>query len=412
MTYGLIGERLGHSFSRIIHEHLTGEPYELRELRPYELEPFLRNEPFRGINVTIPYKQAVIPFLDDLAPSARLTGAVNVIIRTPEGRLVGHNTDYDGFLSMASQAGVELKGARVAILGAGGAAKAVEAAVRSAGAAEVVNAVRHDFGPGRVPIADPSSFAESDVVVNATPVGMYPGIKDKPLDISALPTLKGVLDCIYNPLCTRLVLDARERGIPCAGGLMMVVAQAVKAAELFHGRSFGADATERVYRYMLASRRNIVLTGMPSCGKTTVGRALAERLGLEFADIDQLVSEAAGMDIPQIFALEGEAGFRRRESEAIEALAPRQGLVIATGGGSVLSRDNVRALRQNGILVFLDRSPELLEPSADRPLSGSREALQCIYEERYNVYRDTADVTISNDGSPEQAVAAIEKNIL
>lgn len=411
MTYGLIGERLGHSFSRIIHEYLTGMPYELRELRPDELGPFLRSEPFKGINVTIPYKQAVIPYLDSLAPSAQLTGAVNVIIRTPEG-LVGHNTDYDGFLSMAEQAGVELQGASVVILGAGGAAKAVEAAVRSAGAASVVNAVRHDFGPGRLPISDPSLFSGCDVLVNATPVGMSPDIYGKPLDISLLPKLRGVLDCIYNPIHTQIVLDALERGIPCAGGLMMVVSQAVRAAELFHDCSFGPGTVERVYRYMARSRRNIVLTGMPSCGKTSVGKALAGRLGLEFSDVDTLVADAAGMGIPTVFATEGEEGFRRRESAAIESLAPRQGLVIATGGGAVLSRANVRALKLNGIVVFLDCPLELLEPSADRPLSADREALARLYEERHSIYCSTADAIIPAAGSSDEVAAAIEKTLL
>lgn len=407
MTYGLIGERLGHSFSRIIHEYLTGEPYELHELRPAELGPFLRSEPFRGINVTIPYKQAVIPYLDELAPSARLSGAVNVILRSADGRLTGHNTDFDGFLAMAGAAGIELKGAHVVILGAGGAAAAVEAAVRSAGAAGVVFAVRHDFGPCRLPISDPSAFSDCDVLVNATPVGMYPDLKGKPLDISLLPGLKGVLDCVYNPICTGLILDARERGIPAAGGLMMVTSQAVKAAELFHSRFFPEGTIDRVYKWLLSSRRNIVLTGMPSSGKSTVGKLLAERLGLRFTDTDDVVRTFADADIPEIFATRGEEAFRRLESAAVESLAGEQGLVIATGGGAVLDPANVRALRQNGVLLFLDRDPSLLVPTADRPLSGCRTELNALYLKRLPLYVKAADCRIANDGTPEEAVEKI-----
>jgi len=411
MTYGLIGEHLGHSFSRIIHEHLTGQPYVLRELRPDELGDFLRNEPFRGINVTIPYKQAVIPYLDSLADSARLTGAVNVIIRDSEGRLTGHNTDYDGFLSMAQNAGVEFKGASVVILGAGGAAKAASAAARNAGAVKVVYAVRHDFGPGRVPISDPSAFQDCTVLVNATPVGMYPDINGKPFDISVLPNLRGVLDCIYNPIRTQIVLDAQERGIPAAGGLMMVVSQAVKAAELFHDCKYEEGTVDSTYRYILSDRRNIVLVGMPSCGKTTLGRELASRRGLRFIDTDEVISTFAGMEIPDIFALEGEAGFRKRESIAIESIAGEQGLVIATGGGAILSSQNVRALRQNGIIVFVERAPELLEATSDRPLSSSRAALKALYDKRLPLYIKAADVRISNNGSIADAILNIEENV-
>ncbi|MBO4476455.1 MAG: hypothetical protein J5737_07025 [Bacteroidales bacterium] len=407
MTYGLIGERLGHSFSRIIHEYLTGDPYELRELRPDELGPFLRSEPFRGINVTIPYKQAVIPYLDELAPSARLVGAVNAVLRGRDGCLTGYNTDFDGFLAMAAAAGVQFDGADVVILGAGGAAKAVEAAVRSAGASKVAFAVRHDFGPDRLPIDRPEAFAGFDVLVNATPVGMYPDIKAKPFDISALPRLRGVLDCIYNPICTQLVLDARERGIPAAGGLMMVVAQAVKAAELFHDMKFPEDTVLKTYRHMLAARRNIVLTGMPSSGKTTVGRLLAAELGLRFTDTDDVVRTLSGLEIPELFARGGEEEFRRWEAVAIESLAAEQGLVIATGGGAVLSPDNVRELRRNGILVFLDRDPALLQPSPDRPLSRSRRALEALYAERLPAYLKSADIHIENNGTPEDAAGKI-----
>ena len=407
MTYGLIGEKLGHSFSKIIHERLAGFPYELRELAPADLGPFLRNEPFRGINVTIPYKQAVIPFLDELGPSAKLTGAVNVIVRSSDGRLTGHNTDLDGVLAMAQKAGVSFSGASVVILGAGGAAKAVAEAAKSAGASKVVFAVRRDFGPGRVPISDPASFADCRVLVNATPVGMYPNVEGKPLDISALPNLRGVLDCVYNPIRTELVLDAQTRGIPAAGGLMMLVAQAVRASEFFLDKTYPADTVEQMYDYILSGRRNIVLCGMPSCGKGTVGRMLASRLGMPFTDTDDVVRTHSGMEIPDIFALEGEAGFRKRERIAVQSVAAEQGFVVATGGGAVLDPSSVRALKRNGIVIFLDRAPRLLEPTADRPLSQDRAALERLYAQRLPIYSAAADARIPNDGALTDTVESI-----
>ena len=307
MEFGLIGEHLGHSFSKTIHGMLTDAPYELHELRPDELAAFLAERDFRGINVTIPYKRAVMPHLDGLAPSAFACDAVNCIVNR-DGRLTGYNTDYDGFIALASHAGVDFQGARVVILGAGGAASAVAAAARDMGAASVLNACRRPL-EGQLQIAEPETWNDCDIIVNATPVGMYPDWQGKLLDLSIFPHLRGVLDCIYNPLRTRLVLDAQERGIPAGGGLYMLVGQAVRARELFDGRSLPEGACEQVYERILRGKRNIVLTGMPSCGKTTVGRQLAARTGRHYIDIDEVISLQAGMEIPEIFAREGEAGF-------------------------------------------------------------------------------------------------------
>ncbi|MBR4809353.1 MAG: hypothetical protein IK031_03630 [Bacteroidales bacterium] len=412
MTYGLIGEKLGHSFSKLIHERLTGIPYELLELQPDRLGEFLQKGEFRGINVTIPYKQAVIPYLDSLAPSAELTGAVNVIVRSADGRLTGHNTDLDGVLAMAAHAGVSFSGASVVIIGAGGASKAVAAAARSAGARKLVFAVRHDFGPERLPVGNPEAFADCEVLINATPVGMYPGDDGKPLDISALPNLRGVLDCVYNPIRTELVLDALERGIAAEGGLMMLVAQAVRASELFLDRSYEPGVADDLYRWLLRGRRNIVLCGMPSCGKSTVGQALAGRLGMQFADTDDLIRSDSGMEIPDIFAREGEAGFRKRERSAIQSLASGHGMVVATGGGAVLDPSNVRALRRNGLIVFLDRPPELLQPTDDRPLSRDRAALERLYAQRLPAYIAAADARIPNDGPLSDTLESIISHAL
>ena len=406
MKFGLIGEHLGHSFSPAIHERLSGQPYELRELSPSQLGAFLENEPFRGINVTIPYKQAVIPYLDALAPSAELTGAVNAIVRSPDGRLTGHNTDMDGFIAMARHAGIDFAGARVVILGAGGAAKAVGAAAWVLGAASVINAVRTPRA-GQLPLHEPSLFADAQIIVNATPVGMFPRVDGKLLDLSMFHHLRGVLDCIYNPIRTNLVLDALELGIPADGGLRMLAAQAVRASELFRDCKIEDSAIDDICSFLLRSRRNIVLCGMPSSGKSTIGKELAARLGTELVDTDDLVREEAGMEIPRIFEQEGEEGFRARESRAVAAAAQRQGVVIATGGGAVMRPGNVRALKRSGLLCFIDRPLELLQATPDRPLSADITSLVRLYAQRRPAYLSAADIVVSNCGTVAEVVDKI-----
>ena len=410
MEFGLIGEHLGHSFSRIIHGMLTDAPYQLHELRPDELPKFLADRDFRGINVTIPYKRAVMPHLDSIAESARACNAVNAIVRK-DGKLTGYNTDYDGFIALAHHAGVDFNGANVVILGAGGAASAVAAASWSMGATSVRNAVRNIRTPEQLPLAQPEFWNGCEIVVNATPVGMYPDWQPSPVDIAALPRLRGVLDCIYNPLRTRLVLDARERGIPAEGGLYMLVGQAVRARELFDGTALPEDCCQKIYERILAGKRNLVLTGMPSCGKSTVGRKLASRTGRRFVDTDDVIRLQAGMEIPDIFAREGEAGFRARETAAIESLAAEQGLIIATGGGAVLKEENVRLLRHNGIICLLKRDLGLLTPTGDRPLSRDRMALEALYERRLPAYLKAAELTVDNNGPVNRTVEQLAQYV-
>ena len=406
MIYGLIGEHLGHSFSREIHGRLSSDPYELRELTPSQLPAFLRERDFRGINVTIPYKQAVMPHLDVLDESALRSGAVNTIVNK-SGRLYGYNTDFDGFVMLAHYAGVDFQGADVIILGAGGAAKAVAAAARQMGAASVRNAVRNPREEGQLPLFDTSGWKGCDILVNATPVGMYPDWQGRLLDLDDFPNLRGVLDCIYNPLRTSLVLEARERGIPAEGGLYMLVGQAIRARERFTGVPLPEGVAEAEFQHLLRRKRNIVLCGMPSCGKSTVGAELALRTGRRFVDTDEIIALQADMEIPEIFAREGEAGFRARETAAIESIAPEQGLVVSTGGGAVLSETNRRLLRHNGLLCFLDRDPALLIPTADRPLSRSREELMALYSKRLPIYAKAADLRISNNGSLEDTISQL-----
>ena len=407
MKYGLLGEKLSHSFSPAIHERISDIRYGLFEVPPSELGTFLRSGDFRGLNVTIPYKQAVIPYLDSLSESARKAGAVNVIVRREGSRLEGCNTDVEGFVDLVRSSGVSVEGSRVAILGAGGAARAVDVAVRRLGAAGTVFAVRTPRAPGQVPISDPSSFEGCDILVNATPAGMFPAVDGTLVDLGSLKGLRAVFDCIYNPLRTNLVLDAAELGIPAAGGLRMLAAQAVRTSELFRDVTLDDSVTDEVCRFLLGTRRNIVLCGMPSSGKTTVGRMLSGMLGKVFVDTDEVVGTHAGMDIPRIFELEGEAGFRARERVAVQQAASEQGAVIATGGGTVLDPANLRALRRSGLVIFLDRPPQLLEPSADRPLSSDRAALLRLYGERHAAYLQAADAVIPNAGTPGQAAEQI-----
>ena len=441
MQYGLIGEKLVHSFYRLIHGRLSSDSYELCELSPDQLPAFLQRRDFRGINVTIPYKQAVMPYLDEIGESARGAGAVNTIVNR-DGKLYGYNTDYDGFIALAKHAGADLSGARVVILGAGGAAKAVRAASVAMGAASVVNAVRHPSEPEHLLLSDPASFEDCDIIVNATPVGMFPRWQDSPITLPSRP-LRAVLDCIYNPLRTSLVLDAagwagtlgnfaslippvasdgplpftrpRAATVPCAstthpaveGGLYMLVAQAVRARELFAGEALPDEIIEREYRHLLHSKRNIVLCGMPSCGKSTLGRALADACGRRFVDTDEIVALQAGMDIPRIFELEGEAGFRTRETIAIESIAPEQGLVIATGGGAPIKEQNIKLLRHNGLICLIERDLHLLSPGSGRPLSRSRAELESLWTSRRAAYLRAAEVCIDNNGPLEDTIAQL-----
>ncbi len=410
MEFGLIGEHLGHSFSKEIHGRLSDRPYELREIPRDALAKFLTSREFKGINVTIPYKEAVLPLLDFVSPEARQIGAVNTIVNR-DGRLFGYNTDYFGFSALADRLGIDFKGKRVLILGAGGAAKTVAAVAADRSAASVTHAVRRPKAPGQIPLSSlgsESSYKDvipgltGDLVVNCTPAGMFPHEEERIIDLGAFPQLEGAIDLIYNPLRTDLILDALSRGVPAEGGLYMLVAQAVKAREYFDG--IPGPAGDDLFESLLRAKRNIVLIGMPASGKSTIGKALSEKTGRPFADTDSLIVQKAGKPIPQIFAEEGEAAFRALESDVIRDLSPRTGLVIATGGGAILDPQNVRRLSRNGLLCFIRRDPERLLSTADRPLSSSREAMLALYESRREAYRRATEHVIDNNGSLEEAL--------
>lgn len=410
MKYGLIGEHLTHSYSCEIHAQIADYEYELHELRPDELGDFLKKREFCGINVTIPYKQAVMPYLDEISESAKRIGAVNTIVNRG-GRLIGDNTDFPGMLALARHAGVDMKGKKVLILGTGGASKTAHALAEYMGCASV-SYVSRSGKDGSISYDEAiSHHADAQVIINATPAGMYPRQDGVPIKISAFPKLCGVLDAVYNPLRTNLVLDARERGIAAEGGLYMLAAQAVYASAIFRDKPLDESLIDKAFLSVRNAKRNIVLVGMPSCGKTTVGGILSRLSGMELADTDEHIVKKIGMPISEFFAKYGEAEFRKIEKETVAELAAEGGRIIATGGGAVLDGDNVRALRRNGVIVFLDRKVHNLVATDDRPLSSERSKLEKLYAERYDVYRMAAELIIDANRTPEEEAREILKEL-
>ena len=400
MKCGLLGRKLGHSYSPQIHGLLGDYSYDLFEKEPEELASFLKNGDFTGINVTIPYKKDVIPYLDALSPAAQKIGSVNTIVRRADGSLFGHNSDYFGFVSLVKHSGIAVEGKKVLVLGSGGTSNMVVTALRDLGAAPVVISRSGENNYGNLHL-----HSDASVIVNATPVGMYPNTGVSPIDLNRFPKLDGVLDVIYNPAKTQLLLDAEKLGIPHENGLWMLVAQAKEASEYFTGKKLSDDMIARIHHKLSRQMKNIVLIGMPGCGKSTVGTLLAETLGRTFVDADAEIIQLAGKSIPEIFAQDGEDAFRQWESDALAHLGKQSGLVIATGGGCVTRQGNYPALHQNGSIVWLERDLFLL-PTDGRPLSQSNR-LEEMYAVRKPLYEAFADVRVANTGSPENTVTEI-----
>ena len=394
-----MGRKLGHSYSPQIHSHLGDYSYDLFEKEPDELEDFLRNSDWAGINVTMPYKKDVIPFLDELSPIAARLGAVNCIVRR-DGRLIGHNTDYFGFCEMVRSSGLDVAGKKVLVLGTGGASRPVVAAMEEFGG-NVVQVSRS----GENNYSNLHLHADASVIVNATPVGMYPNPGVAPVELELFPNLEGVLDIIFNPARTQLLLDAEKRGLVAVNGLLMLVAQAKEASEWFQNTPLEDTLIRSVHSILRRQMENIILIGMPGCGKSTVGKALAEKLGKSFLDADEEIIALAGKPIPAIFADDGEEVFRDWETKALESLGKRSGLVIATGGGCVTKDRNYSLLRQNGTIFWLKRDLGKL-PTDGRPLSQLGR-LADMYEIRRPLYAAFADCEISNDGPVEETLAQI-----
>ena len=400
MKCGLLGRKLGHSYSPQIHSFLGSYSYTLFEKEPDQLEDFLKYGDFTAINVTIPYKKDVIPYLGEISPVAQKMGAVNTIVRRPNGSLFGHNTDYFGFASMVQRSGLKLSNKKVLVLGSGGASNTVVAVLRELEANVII------FSRcGETNYSNLYSHTDTAAIVNTTPVGMYPNTGVSPVDLSRFPNLEGVLDVIYNPARTQLLLDAEKLGLPCQNGLWMLVAQAKEAAEYFTGHEIPDSVIEEIYRRLSAQMQNIVLVGMPGCGKSTVAALLSHRLGRTAADADAHIVRLAGKSIPEIFAEDGEEVFRAWETQALEDLGKQSGLILATGGGCITRDRNYPLLHQNGQIFWLQREIDRL-PTDGRPLSQSSK-LTDMYTIRKPLYEAFCDHIIDNNADIETTVDAI-----
>lgn len=397
MNCGLLGRKLSHSYSPQIHSFLADYEYKLYEKEPEQLEAFLKNSDFVGLNVTIPYKKDVAILCDELSARAEKLGAVNTVIRRPDGTLIGHNSDYFGFHSMVIKSGLSVCDKKVLVLGSGGASATVTAVLKELGAHVIVISRTGENHYGNL-----SQHSDAKVIVNTTPVGMYPNVCISPVDLDLFPNLEGVLDVVYNPARTQLLMDAESRGLITENGLWMLVAQAKESAEWFTGRKISDDEIAKIHRILRNQMENIVLIGMPGCGKSTIGRLLAERLGRTFVDADAEIELQTGMTIPDIFNSGGEDAFRQWETKVLAELGKQSSLVIATGGGCVTKQINYPSLHQNGKIIWIERDIVQL-PTEGRPLS-QKDLLQQMYQTRKPLYEAFADRRFINDGSVSQIV--------
>ncbi len=390
MQYGCIGEKLSHSFSKEIHEKFADYEYELKELSKNEVEAFIKGKNFKAINVTIPYKETVIPCLDEIDSAAKKIGAVNTVVNR-NGKLYGYNTDFYGMTELINFSGIEIRNKKVLILGTGGTSKTAFAVSEFLGAREILKVSRQGKDSSVTYDEAIKNHSDAEIIINTTPVGMYPNDEDMAFDIDSFSKLSGVVDAIYNPLRSNLVLKASDKGVKATGGLYMLVAQAVKASEHFIDTTYPYDMAEKVYKEILSEKENIILTGMPGAGKTTVGKILAKLSGKCFYDTDEEIKKE-GKTPDEIIRDKGEAEFRQLESCVIKELSVKNGIAIATGGGAVLKEENINRLKRNGKIVFLDRSLEDIKPTSDRPLSDTKELLEKRYKERYPIYLSSADI--------------------
>ena len=405
LRFGLLGRKLGHSYSPQIHRELSCYEYKLYEKEPEELEAFLKSGTFDGLNVTIPYKKTVMAYLDEISPEAAAIGSVNTIVNRG-GKLTGYNTDAFGFSWLLQKSGVEAADKKALVFGSGGASVTVCHVLKSLGADPVVVISR----TGENNYENLDRHLDAKLLINATPLGMYPNNGESPVDLTRFSALDGVLDVVYNPARTALMLQAEQLGIPHASGLSMLVAQAKKACEYFTGNPVPDAEIDRIERLLSRQMENIILIGMPGCGKSSVGKALAAALNRTFLDADEEIVRRAGCSIPEIFAAQAEAGFRRLESAVLADLGKQSGIVLATGGGCVTRPENYPSLHQNGCIVWLTRDLSLL-PTDGRPMSQAN-PLEALWETRKALYERFSDVKISNDRTISECVNAIEEALL
>ncbi len=405
--YGLIGKTLSHSFSKPIHEQLGGYSYELLPMELKELDRFLTEKKFRAVNVTIPYKETVIPYCDELDEHAAAIGAVNTIVNE-NGRLIGHNTDFAGMMALIRAVGASVQGAHVLILGSGGTCKTASAVMQSLGAASITVASRSNK-PGTVSYEQAQSLSQIQIIVNASPAGMFPNNAEENFPLSRFKQLQTVIDVVYNPIKTNLVLDAQSRGIPAIGGLLMLVAQAKYAADYFLSKTLPEEQIDAVYESLIKEKKNLVLCGMPMSGKTTIGKRLANMMNRRFVDLDDEIVKRENKSIPEIFDEAGEAGFRKIEAEVVREWAKENGCLISCGGGTVLSQANVRALLQNGEICLIDRPLSLLSAGEGRPLAKSMAEVSALYDARMPVYRACCTFSVTNDADLSAVCKEIEE---
>ena len=408
MRYGLLGEKLGHSFSKEIHNMLGDYSYDLIEVAKEDFDSFVASGDFDGVNVTIPYKEAIIPSLKYIDDAAKAIGAVNTVVRKSDA-LYGYNTDFYGMVKLINHAKVGIKGRKIAILGTGGTAKTARAVAEHLGAKEILTVSRTDKPSTITYDMLYSQHNDIEVVINTTPKGMYPNADECPLDLDKFSQLFGVIDAIYNPLRSTLVVEAKKRGMRAEGGLYMLVAQAVRASEIFTGKKHDEKIIDKIYRKLIRSKENIVLIGMPASGKSTVGRILEKRLSKKLFDTDKLIEHKAKCSIPEMFRTQGEDYFRDFESNVIKEISAKNGIIIATGGGSILRGVNVDNFKKNGRLYFIDRPLTKLIPTSNRPLASNAHDIEKRFNERYSIYSKVADVRIdSNTSAPISADKIIE----
>ena len=398
--YGCIGKKLTHSFSKEIHARLADYEYELMELTEEEIPSFFEKRDFAAINVTIPYKQTVLPYLDGISDIASRIGAVNTIVNR-DGKLYGYNTDYYGIKALIERVGLDLRDRKVLVLGSGGTAKTARVVAADMGAARILTVSRQKTADYVTYEEAATLHADAEVIINTTPVGMYPDCEGAPLDIAPFRRLEGVIDAVYNPLRTNLVLDARRRGIKAEGGLYMLVMQAVVAVEKFLDTTIPRDVANRVFAAILAEKENIILTGMPGSGKSTVGSSATCGIAMGLGS-DAAIEAECGLTIKDLIAARGEPFFRDLETEIIRRVSAESRLVISTGGGAILREENLRCLRRNGRLFVLDAPLSRLQATEDRPLSDTEDKLARLYRERMPLYNAAADAVVPDMATPKE----------
>ena len=403
--YGLLGEKLGHSFSPEIHSMLGNYEYRLFEVEKNELENFIKHGEWDGINVTIPYKKEVMPFLDEISENAQKIGSVNTVVRRSDGTLFGDNTDYYGFLYTVKRSGINFSGKKVLVLGTGGASLAVKAVISDLNAGEIISISRS----GENNYQNIKNHADADIIVNTTPVGMYPKNLVSPVNVSDFTHLSAVFDIIYNPQKTQLVLDAEKLDIPAFSGLSMLVAQAKRASEIFFDKEIDDSVTEKILKKVATDMKSIVLIGMPGSGKSSIGNFLAEKTGREFLDTDEEAEKIAVLSPAEIIKTQGEKSFRKIENEAVKSLCKLSGKIIATGGGVVTNEDNFDAIRQNSTVFFINRDISVL-PTDNRPLS-QKNSLDDMFKIRLPLYRKFCDFEIDGNGTIEEVAQRILERI-